>query len=858
MANHTKKYRNCFDESELDFVRCELALYNKLFDEEDWKAKLTLVITDHPEKTEYCKLEENIQVSKNENIYYYRDGWGNEQKGKYWKKGNYKWKVYIDDTLIHEHFFYVNKVGTVTIEDNPYFDISSLSLFEADENQRSPDRKNLRVFNKKETRYVWFDFRFKVKTNESFHYEIFFNFFDDSGQPKAQIRQYGFVDENKSGFEYRIVRGWGSPVPGTWIDDQYSLEIVFNDVRIGGYIFYCADHSEEGEPDSLHDSFVPSTQRTSGGQSSEKEDTSGTRQESMEELLQNLNQLIGLKNLKKEIQEQITYLNFIKLKKEKGLEEKSLPSLHTVFTGNPGTGKTTVVRLLGKIYHRMGLLKTDKVLEVGRAELVGEFIGQTAPKTKAVIDKSRGGILFIDEAYSLSRIGDDGKDFGKEVIEVLLKEMSDGKGDFTLMVAGYPKEMEVFLASNPGLKSRFGNYFHFEDYTPEELLEIAKSEATKHSVVFTEDSLNLLKEKLTEEYRNRDKHFGNARMVCGWIQEARINMGVRIMRTKKQEELTEDDFRLLLKEDIEKIFIQQKSGSIDFKINEKDLQLALDELMSLRGLQSLKNEILDTVKLIRFYNEIGKNVTNKFSMHAVFKGNPGTGKTTVARILAKIYKALGLLERGHCIEVDREGLVAGYVGQTAIKTAEVVEKAIGGVLFVDEAYTLQAAGQNNDFGKEAVEALLKRMEDRRGEFALIVAGYTDNMEEFLKMNPGLASRFDKHYFFEDYSPEELLQIARDMLKKEELYFSEEAAEQFSSYVMNAYNQRDKYFGNARVMRQWCSLIIKNQHLRMAEIPAGERTSDILKTILAEDLKGIDDTSDSQKKGMPSIGFRLRG
>ena len=167
---------------------------------------------------------------------------------------------------------------------------------------------------------------------------------------------------------------------------------------------------------------------------------------------------------------------------------------------------------------------------------------------------------------------------------------------------------------------------------------------------------------------------------------------------------------------------------------------SLAELNALTGLDSVKTEVNEMVKLVRFYQESGKDVLNKFSLHTVFTGNPGTGKTTVARILSRIYKGLGILEKGHLIEVDRQGLVAGYVGQTAIKTADKVNEAVGGILFIDEAYSLaNESGGQHDFGGESIQVILKRMEDLRGKFGVIVAGYTENMQDFINSNPGLRS-----------------------------------------------------------------------------------------------------------------------
>lgn len=329
------------------------------------------------------------------------------------------------------------------------------------------------------------------------------------------------------------------------------------------------------------------------------------------------------------------------------------------------------------------------------------------------------------------------------------------------------------------------------------------------------------------------------------------------MNEKNKENLTDADFKTLLPDDLQKIFLKHNTKSIQLKIHEKDLHLALEELHSLTGLASIKQDVLEMVKLVRFYSESGKDITGRFSMHAVFLGNPGTGKTTVARMVAKIYKALGLLERGHCVETDREGLVAGYVGQTAIKTSEMIDKAMGGVLFIDEAYTLGGSQSSGDFGKEAVEIILKRMEDNRGKFAVILAGYTGEMNQFLKINPGLSSRFDKLYHFPDYSPEEMLEIARSILKKEDLYFSPQAENEFRQLLQNAWSQRDKYFGNARFVRQLCEGIIRKQHLRMAEIPAEHRTKEAMKTILCSDLPQPDMLF-GFTKNQTTIGFRLNG
>ena len=205
------------------------------------------------------------------------------------------------------------------------------------------------------------------------------------------------------------------------------------------------------------------------------------------------------------------------------------------------------------------------------------------------------------------------------------------------------------------------------------------------------------------------------------------------------------------------------------------------------------------------------------NLHLVFSGNPGTGKTTVARLLAKIYKQLGVVSEGQLIEVDRSNLVAGYVGQTATKTMEVIDSAMGGILFIDEAYTLIKEGDEKDFGQEAVDTLLKRMEDDRDNFIVIVAGYTEKMEKFVNSNPGLKSRFNKYIFFKDYTGKELYKIFESMCSKQEYEPDEEAAEYIKEYLTRRAEAHEENFANAREVRNYIERCISRQATRIVAI-----------------------------------------
>ena len=267
-----------------------------------------------------------------------------------------------------------------------------------------------------------------------------------------------------------------------------------------------------------------------------------------------------------------------------------------------------------------------------------------------------------------------------------------------------------------------------------------------------------------------------------------------------------------------------------------NLEEVLAELDGLCGLERVKKDVkslINLVKVQKLREEQGLPVA-PMSLHLVFLGNPGTGKTTVARLLAKIYHAIGVLSKGQLVEVDRSGLVAGFVGQTAIKTGEVIQKALGGVLFIDEAYSLAGQDSPNDFGREAIEVLLKGMEDHRKDLIVIVAGYDELMEQFIHANPGLESRFNKYFYFEDYDSPQLLEIFQSMCKKHGYVLSEEAERWAKEDFQAIYQERDENFGNARDVRNLFEKAVARQADRMAQLE--EVTKEQLMELLPEDLK----------------------
>ncbi len=513
--------------------------------------------------------------------------------------------------------------------------------------------------------------------------------------------------------------------------------------------------------------------------------------------LKSLQEMIGLTGVKQQIETLYSLAEAEQRRRAAGSRGTDI-ALHLVFTGNPGTGKTSVARLIGQIYRDLGLLARGHVVEVDRSTLVGQYIGHTAVQTNAKIQEALDGVLFIDEAYTLHREGSE-NDFGIEAIEAVMKGMEDNRNRLAVIAAGYAPQMRRFIEANPGLKSRFTRTIHFDDYTAEDLIEIYRQTAEKSQIKLTDGAIEALTDAVVEMVRTKDENFGNARDVRTLFERTMERQAQRLRAAPYS------DPHLLETTDIP---VMTRSVTTQFPA-------LLQRLEAMVGLSSVKAEIkrlTDVAQLNKRRAEQGMPPM-PLSLHMVFTGNPGTGKTTVARIVAQMLAALGLLGSGHMVETDRSGLVAGAPGQTALKTQRVIKDALNGVLFIDEAYTLTREDPSG-FGQEAVDTLLKEMEDKRDRLSVIVAGYPEEMKSFVNSNPGLASRFTRFIHFDDYSAEELVAIFVLIAKEQGMVLSEDAVTALTALCVDLYAGRKPGFGNGRAVRGLFEKTLENQAGRL--------------------------------------------
>ncbi len=546
-----------------------------------------------------------------------------------------------------------------------------------------------------------------------------------------------------------------------------------------------------------------------------------TNSPKLEEALEKLNKLVGVPEVKGKVNEILRYVEY-----QRKIGEETNINCNMIFKGNVGTGKTTVTKIMAEILHSIGIIKTNKVIEVTGKDLIGSHLGETAPKTGRIIKSAIDGVLVIDEANTIMT-SKGNADFPLEAVTTLCENIDRYKDRLVVILAGDIKEMSGFLSKYPALSSRMGFEIGFDDFSVDELVQIFKGKLDEKGYTIEDDALKRITKNI--ERTKIARNFSNARYVDNLIEKL-------ILAHACSENKEEKDLKKLVIQDVE----DAESSNSE---KNKTVDDILKELNSLIGLADIKKVIDGFVSVLEFNKKLNRKTD--FNMHMIFKGNAGTGKTTVARLIANIYYSLGYINKNKVVEVQSQDLIAEWLGQTGPKTQAVIESALDGVLFIDEAYSLmEHRGTNASYTAEAIATLLKAMEDYKGRLIVIFAGYTEEMMQFRDLNPGLKSRIGFELTFTDYTVDELVQIFEKKVHDQELEVDKKALNKVRKILEEA--KKIENFGNGRFVDNMVQKVIIEHAKRLKD----ENNLEVLKLITEEDISSEIKPERSKNK----IGF----
>lgn len=551
----------------------------------------------------------------------------------------------------------------------------------------------------------------------------------------------------------------------------------------------------------------------------------GKKQSTVEEVLASLDDMVGLGNLKATIRSIVGKAIIQRQRVERGLVNPENEGIHIAITGNPGTGKTEVAKRLGRVFKAAGILPTDKVVVREKKHLLDSMANSAAGNMDKAVDEALGGILFIDEAYSLIPMDNpsDKSQDGTAAIESLMTRMVSDAGKFITVIAGYKNLIDEFIANaNPGLASRFSDRIHIEDYSATELEEIYMLQARRQNMHLDAEAEDRLRKAICEMVAAKDENFGNARSVIGLFKTTMKRQGDRLQHEFDIYNIPTDEMMRIKAEDIP----YEEAKKVD-------LEECFRELNKLVGLAGVKKELRDLADSIFAEQErarLEERQPNVPMCHYQFLGNPGTGKTTVARIMGNIFHSLGLLPTNKLLEVKPADLISGFVGQTAAQTRKMVKRGLGGVFFIDEAYGLH----DGHYGeKDAAPELLTLLNDYEGKMVAIAAGYPREMKAWSDTNTGLDRRFRKKIYFEDYTSDELAVIFENLCRKRGMKMDDAAREEMHRYFDKLVRHKTASFGNAAEAVKYFDQVRINQGARLRRL--GNYTRDDLYIFTFEDM-----------------------
>jgi SpoVK/Ycf46/Vps4 family AAA+-type ATPase len=711
-------------------------------------------------------------------------------------------------------------------------EILSVKMFNLEESLISEKRTYLIQFDQSRTSYVAGEIIIK---NPAFNIKdatlrgLTIWYFEDE-----EVGRNDFKLKTKKEWELvEFVQSWGTPLPGFWKQGEGRIEVLLENEMIIRQNFQIENSEMINLNAEKNTTFNSSTKLiTQQPKNIEQLSKSFAEGQSLSGLFAELDNYVGLNNLKQSLKDFITYINFVAERKKNGIETEESISANCIFLGNPGTGKTSIARILGKFFKAIGLLENGHVIEVDRSDLIGEYVGVTAQKTDKAIQQALGGILFIDEAYTLSK--DSLHDFGQEAIDIILKRMEDYKNKFFVVAAGYPVLMQNFLESNPGLKSRFTHYFTFDDYSPDELTEIYKIFANREKYNLTKSAQAVLSERLTRETINRDETFGNARFIRNLFNQSKIELSKRYQLMEENEK----DFSALTtisKEDIELAcsFVEDRSYTDN---QESKADKYLDEVNNLVGLEDVKitfNKIIASLKVEKLKKEKSITSINK-NLNSIFISERGSGTTTVARLYAKSLKELGRISSGKLIELDSSTFYGLSKIDSYLTIDEMFKGFSGNVILVNDTYaTLQCS---NDFSDSLLQYFLKKLYLMDDDVAVILSGNAAEIETLFNNFPVLENQFPNIFNFDSYTTRQLLEIALSICQKNNYQLDEGAWQQMLELIIELKKEKRKNFYNSRTIKEIINKAISYQEDRILTLKDFDESD--LMTITYDDLTSL--------------------
>lgn len=537
---------------------------------------------------------------------------------------------------------------------------------------------------------------------------------------------------------------------------------------------------------------------------------------SPEDGMEALDALIGLGKIKNRIKDYLHAVRLAERRTKAGLQT-GMPRLHMAFLGNPGTGKTTVADIIGRIFASWGILSEGRVIRTEKSQMVGQYIGETEFKMNKLLAQARGNILFIDEAYQLVEGGE--KDFGRIVMNSLLTELGKADPDMVVIIAGYTAPMKQLLESNEGIESRFPNVFTFEDYTPNELLEIGKLMIRRQGFALTAGAEDRMRRIIEDEASRPSPHFGNGRFVSNLLQnEILASLG---KRTATLPSPTPEDLSTILPEDV---VIDKARKDADF--DDAAIDAALSRLDRLAGLDNVKKAVRNFVRSVRYLHAIGEPYVGKGLLSWRFVGNTGTGKSTVAEIMAAILKGMRLLSNSHVTQIKGERIFNVPDSDCEAVLREAVKKSCNGLIFIDADDPKFHAGHDS-YGRSVEQVRLKIADialELGGECALILAELSaPNMTVAEQLSDAGVYEFDHTLVFKDFSPEELFDILCRCLERFEITFSPAAERHMREYIHALHASAG---ANARTMKIMSRTIHQQVILREAGLTRPPKTHQV--------------------------------